>query len=85
VLDTFAQIRLFTKLKLTKCARAGNRAGLFRAVELIGAFTPPSSRLCETHRFTLQPNSAGALRLLSPSKVGVNALMEGLTHPMPTP
>jgi hypothetical protein len=27
-LDVLAQIRLFVKLKLTKCARAGNRAGL---------------------------------------------------------
>ena len=31
LLDTIARFRLFAKLKLTKCARAGNRAGLFRA------------------------------------------------------
>ena len=30
-LDAIAQIRLFGKLKLTNCARPGNRAGLFRA------------------------------------------------------
>jgi hypothetical protein len=29
LLDTISQIRVFGKLKLTKCARAGNRAGLF--------------------------------------------------------
>jgi hypothetical protein len=30
-LDRIRQIRLFVKLKLTKCARPGNRAGFFRA------------------------------------------------------
>jgi hypothetical protein len=30
-LDTISQIRSFLKLKLTSCARAGNRAGFFRA------------------------------------------------------
>jgi hypothetical protein len=29
-LDAILQIRLFVKLKLTSCARAGDRAGLFR-------------------------------------------------------
>jgi hypothetical protein len=28
-LDSISQIRLFVKLKLTKCARAGDRAALF--------------------------------------------------------
>jgi hypothetical protein len=30
-LDTIPQIRLFVKLKLRECARAGNRTGLFHA------------------------------------------------------
>jgi hypothetical protein len=29
LLDTIPQIRLFAKLKLRNCARAGNRTGLF--------------------------------------------------------
>jgi hypothetical protein len=44
-LDARAQIRLFVKLKLKKCARPGNRAGFFAFgavgwAELIRAFTP---------------------------------------------
>jgi hypothetical protein len=47
VIDAFAQIRLFRKLKLESCARPGNRAGfliLCRWVE----------RLRVTRRFALQ-------------------------------
>jgi hypothetical protein len=46
--DTTLQIRLFRKLKLTKCARAGDRAGLF-CVTCRGAIrirAPASKQRC---------------------------------------
>jgi hypothetical protein len=39
-LDRDRQIRLFTKLKLAICARAGNRAGFFCALKSLDWFEP---------------------------------------------
>src|ERR1700730_9349661 len=61
-IDSILQIRLFGKLKLTKCARPGNRAGLFRARLSVGW----AERLREAQRFTRNKISWWVMRRSAP-------------------
>jgi hypothetical protein len=56
--DTILQIRVFRKLKLTNCARPGNRAGLFRAHWSVGW----AERLSRSPPIHLATKSVGGLR-----------------------